>query len=194
VTWHNIREYLKYIRKAKDLHGVHSPFVYAFNEQVLHKASKNNKADNLILMTSSHKKLVNRIIGYFQCRNIFWITNKQGEKETYLQITPREDGQIQLKSERIRFEEYKKYPAPDLLLLDLSDPTNWRPAFQRYASRLSKDSLVIITSIHQSLEHTRAWEQLIDSPGVSLSIDLFKTGLLFFKEDMRDKQHFILKY
>jgi predicted O-methyltransferase YrrM len=35
-----VKQYIKYFFKAKNLHGIHSPFIYSFNEQVLNDSRK----------------------------------------------------------------------------------------------------------------------------------------------------------
>ncbi len=49
-------EYLKYKLRAQDRHGVHSPFVYSFNEGVLNKSG-------------SIDQLVNNIIAYYSVKS-----------------------------------------------------------------------------------------------------------------------------
>lgn len=53
-------------------------------------------------------------------------------------------------------------------------------------------SCFVLDDIHWSSGMERAWAQLIRLPEVSLSIDLFHTGLLFFRPEQREKEHFIL--
>lgn len=50
-------------------------------------------------------------------------------------------------------------------------------------------SVFVIADIHWSDEMERAWEQLCELPEVTLSVDLFHTGLLFFRKEFREKQH-----
>lgn len=55
-----------------------------------------------------------------------------------------------------------------------------------------KDSLFVIADIHWSNEMEAAWAELRQRPEVRLSIDLFHFGLLFFREEFKEKQHFAL--
>ena len=180
TTRHRLKEYLKYLRKARSRHGIHSPVVYGFIENVLR--NNDGLAASLILVTSRHKKLVNQLIAYFNCRNILWLTNHHGE-----------DGKAQVKSELFDAGAYDQYPQPDLILIDLRDPTDWRPAFDKFRFRLKQDSIVLINSIHHSKQHTEAWGEISEMEEVKLSLDLYKVGLLFFREEIREKQHFVLK-
>ena len=191
TTRHRLKEYLKYLRKARSRHGIHSPFVYGFIENVLR--NNGGLTTSLILVTSRHKKLVNQLIAYFNCRNILWLTNHHGEQETFISIVDGEDGKAQVKSELFDAGAYDQYPQPDLILIDLRDPTDWRPAFDKFRFRLKQDSIVLINSIHHSKQHTEAWGEISEMEEVKLSLDLYKVGLLFFREEIKEKQHFVLK-
>ena len=57
-----------------------------------------------------------------------------------------------------------------------------------------KETAIIIPGIHSSPLHTRCWNEVAGLPCVKLSIDLFSLGLLFFKDEFKEKQHFVLKY
>lgn len=185
---HQFRKYISYRRKAKARHGVHSPFVYALSDYLL----KSNVHTPLILATSHHKKLVNKLISYFGCNNILWLTNKDGESETFLSIKREENG-VQLRTERFNYDQYKEYPAPDLYLFDLRAPGDWRLAWEKYKDKLSPNAILLIISIHHSQAHTEAWETISAATMVKMSIDLYRVGLLFFREEFKEKQHFVLR-
>jgi hypothetical protein len=40
----------------------------------------------------------------------------------------------------------------------------------------------------------QAWQQVKDHPAVTLSIDLFFIGLVFFRKDFKVKQHFRVRF
>ena len=187
---HQLIEYIKYRRKAKSRHGVHSPFVYELTENLLKKKTVDS---NLVLATNRHKKLVNKIIKYFNCRHILWLTNRDGESETYIAIEQDGSGKMRLRTERFNFSQFTSYETPDLYLIDLHNPNDWKTAWEKYRPYLRSDSIVLITSIHHSKEHTVAWEHIFTDRNVKLSIDLFKIGLLFFKDEFKETQHFVLK-
>jgi hypothetical protein len=39
-----------------------------------------------------------------------------------------------------------------------------------------------------------AWEKICKDDRVTLSIDLFFIGLVFFRKEFREKQHFVIRY
>ncbi len=54
------------------------------------------------------------------------------------------------------------------------------------------DSVFIFDDIHWSEEMEQAWEQIKSHSRVKLSIDLFHMGIVFFRKEQREKEHFIL--
>jgi len=65
--------------------------------------------------------------------------------------------------------------------------------FNLFLEKINTNSIVVIDDIHWSTEMEEAWESLINSEKVRLSIDLFRMGILFFRKEL-SKQHFIIKY
>jgi predicted O-methyltransferase YrrM len=88
----------------------------------------------------------------------------------------------------------EKVPQVDLAFLDGNHTYEGTlDYFNRLQPKLQDISLVILDDIHWSEGMEKAWQQLAEKPEVTLSIDLFFMGLLFFKPGMK-KQHFVLRY
>lgn len=66
--------------------------------------------------------------------------------------------------------------------------------FNQVKPYLNEHSMVIFDDIHWSEGMLRAWETIKKDSAVTLSIDLFFIGIVLFKKDIKEKQHFILKY
>lgn len=59
------------------------------------------------------------------------------------------------------------------------------------------DSLVVIgvKDIHATKEDTVAWNDMKTNMGLfKIAIDLYSIGLLIYNSDVKEKQHFVLKY
>src|SRR5487761_2522494 len=54
-------------------------------------------------------------------------------------------------------------------------------------------SIFVFDDIHWSSEMEEAWKQIQAHPSVTLTIDLFFIGLVFFSPDFKVKQHFIIR-
>ncbi len=68
----------------------------------------------------------------------------------------------------------------------------------RYFSMLKKratpKSVFIFDDIHWSLEMEEAWGEIQKAPGVTVTVDLFFIGLVFFNPDFKAIQHFQIRF
>jgi len=55
------------------------------------------------------------------------------------------------------------------------------------------ESILVFDDIHWSKEMYHAWQKIISDKAVTLSLDVFQFGIVFFKKEL-SKQHFILRY
>ncbi len=55
------------------------------------------------------------------------------------------------------------------------------------------DSVFVFDDIHWSVEMEEAWEVIRQSPEVSVTIDLFFIGLVFFRKES-SKEHFVIRF
>ncbi len=65
--------------------------------------------------------------------------------------------------------------------------------FRQCLERASAKSLFIFDDIHWSREMEQAWEEIKQHPSVTVTIDLFFMGLVFFRTG-QEKQHFTLRF
>lgn len=65
--------------------------------------------------------------------------------------------------------------------------------FNLLAGKATENSLFILDDIHWSLEMEQAWEQIKTDPRVTITVDLFHIGLVFFRKGQA-KQHFVLRF
>jgi len=72
------------------------------------------------------------------------------------------------------------------------DPAVWDAAFGR--QERNEDTVIVFGGIHRTAFHSDAWQKIHDRPEVRLSMDLYHYGLLFFRKEFREKQHFILRF
>jgi predicted O-methyltransferase YrrM len=55
------------------------------------------------------------------------------------------------------------------------------------------DSIFVFDDIYWSPEMTKAWNEIILHPRVTLSLDLWRMGIVFFKAELK-KEHYIIRY
>ncbi|NOT52451.1 MAG: SAM-dependent methyltransferase [Chitinophagaceae bacterium] len=66
--------------------------------------------------------------------------------------------------------------------------------FSQLLSKTHNDSILIFDDIHWSREMEQAWKTIQDHPSVRCSIDLFFIGIVFFRQEFREKQHFTVRF
>jgi predicted O-methyltransferase YrrM len=66
--------------------------------------------------------------------------------------------------------------------------------FKTFLKKSNNQSIFIFDDIHWSKEMEEAWEVIKQHDSVTLSIDLFFIGLVFFSHDFKVKQHFTIRF
>ena len=61
-------------------------------------------------------------------------------------------------------------------------------------SQRDPDTIIVVNNIHINEDATMCWKKAVSNSDVTLSIDLYQSGLLFFRKEFKVKQHFILKF
>jgi predicted O-methyltransferase YrrM len=81
----------------------------------------------------------------------------------------------------------------DLIFLDgHHDGTATLDYFEQIKNLAHQDSLVIIDDIHWSKSMTAAWNEIIKDPQVTVSIDTYFWGFIFFRKEQA-KEHFVVR-
>ena len=85
--------------------------------------------------------------------------------------------------------------SPDLVFMD---GHHTYEATIRYFSlllaRSDEDTIFVFDDIHWSRGMEKAWKEIKQHPQVTLTIDLFFMGLVFFRKSQLIKQHFTIRY
>ena len=58
----------------------------------------------------------------------------------------------------------------------------------------NENSILIFDDIYWSEEMAKVWQEIKNHAAVTLSIDLYKMGLIFFRKENKQKEHFCLRY
>ena len=66
--------------------------------------------------------------------------------------------------------------------------------FNQLLSKVNNDSIFVFDDIHWSKEMEAAWENIKKHEAVRCSIDLFFIGIVFFKKEIKEKQHFVVRF
>lgn len=66
--------------------------------------------------------------------------------------------------------------------------------FHQLLTKVHNDSILIFDDIHWSREMEQAWKIIRDHPAVRCSLDLFSLGIVLFRQEFREKQHFSIRF
>lgn len=66
--------------------------------------------------------------------------------------------------------------------------------FEQVLQKSDEYTVIILDDIHWSKEMETAWNEVKNHHAVTLTIDLFFVGLVFFRKEQKEKQHFIIRY
>ena len=66
--------------------------------------------------------------------------------------------------------------------------------FQQLLFKVHENAIILFADIHLSEEMEAAWKEIQDHPQVMFTVDLFFIGLVFFRKEMKVKQHFSIKF
>lgn len=258
---HLIQAYFKYLLRAKGAHGTHSPFIFAFINEVLkdqrefyafeeikalrkelnnnhafveqkdfgagslHNDTNKRKISEIAKhagRTEKYGKLLFRLSNYFELNHILELGTSLGLGTSYLgkarenaelvtiegcpniaQLAKENFAKIGLKNihqhtgnfDVILEDVLKQYDTFDLIFIDgnhRKDPT--LQYFELCKKNIHPNSLIVFDDIHWSKDMSEAWEQIKRDPQVKVSIDLFQFGLVFFMQEVKEKQDFVLRY
>ncbi len=66
--------------------------------------------------------------------------------------------------------------------------------FRELLTKTNNDSILIFDDIHWSAQMEAAWKTIKNDPAVRCSIDLFFIGIVFFRSEFKEKQHFTIRF
>jgi len=81
----------------------------------------------------------------------------------------------------------------DMLLFPEDGPSEWQAFLTMNRNALSDEGVMVIPGIHRTKPAAQGWKALCLDRSVKMSIDMYGVGLLFFRKEFQEKQHFVLK-
>lgn len=206
-----IREYIKYRRKAKRRHGIHSPFVYEFGDQCLSipvpksiqklvtsvdKSEQISRGYFRRFVTMKRAKLVYRILLHYQPHKIL-VDESFRKLVNYLKknevlpvsceiVERKKNGFPQLlesrKAKALSFDVI----SIDFLAFDEIDSE------MQDSPLIHDETIIILTGIRATTARIEKWEKFVQRPAFHLTMDLFETGIVM-KRSHQQKEHFLIR-
>ncbi len=163
-----IIKYLKFLFTSTNQHGVHSPFVYNYVTKCLYgkRSFKGYPKCVLVLLKS---------ISYFNSKNVQIGSNDKHIRDSVIKEFP-----------KIQFE---KGPF-DIVYFD--EPNLGIIKKQMDQGNYHNDTMLLINSIHNNKESEKNWNGIKENTQVTVSIDLYYGGAVFFRKE-QVKEHFKIR-
>ncbi len=164
--YYKLISYLKFLIKSTNEHGVHSPFVFNFVTKCLYSKEKmsSNKTMNVLLKS----------IGYFNYKKVLIDNSPEVE-------------------ERVRdtFQDmYFDRSTVDIVYTDHMNISKFTTLLSE--GKLHNGSMVLVDGIYHDKKRLEDWENLIASPNITVSMDMFHCGAIFIREE-QVKEHFTIR-
>jgi len=153
-------------------HGVHSPFVFSFITSVLNSKELSQEDDN----ADKYRALVNSMISFYKPIALM-----------ELELNPLNKANV--------LEEIEKAKTIGLLYLKQNKNTaDLMLYFNAAIKKVNTHSILIFENIHNSKEMEASWEQIKMHKEVKLTIDLYKLGIVFFRQEQLEKENFTIRF
>lgn len=174
------------------------------------------------LKPAKYSQLLFRIVNYYKCNNIVELGTSLGVTTAYLAsantngsvvtmegatevagIASKNFEQLGLNNIEViegNFDDtlnstLQKTGTVDLAFIDgnhRKEPTlNY---FYQLLEKATQTSIFIFDDIHWSTNMEEAWDEIRQHASVTLSIDLFFIGLIFFRSEQKKQQHFTVRF
>jgi len=178
--------YLHFKRKATNRHGIHSPFLYRFLDEVVY--AKETPKGNPPKKRRKEFLLYLRMFTSFKVHRIFLSQSDEFFKQLlkdYHSLNP----DVVFKT----YDSTKTSPLhDDIYILNTSD--NQREIIKTIHSSPNKnDSIVIIPQIRASKEQHALWETIKNEEMTRVSLEFYHFGLIFFRTE-NSIEHFKIRY
>ena len=183
--------YNKFLWNSVNAHGVHSPFVFnittkAFNTRSL-ELPKEIKDSNTPL-SGKATELLCRILLYLKKERLVAL-GKDTPEVTQLLRTCAEELNLKV--------WFLSTFAPisgklDLIYISATDKETILPQIERLLPSIGSNTVCVIGNIHSSAQAEYDWEIIKQDSRITVSIDTYHLGLVFFRPEQA-KEHFIIR-
>jgi hypothetical protein len=191
-------KYLQYYWVASNSkgHGIHSPFVFKFIQEILNGKSpltaieNNTPAVKQILdqieaavsapLTPKNKIVIARLLQWLNpITTLVTGDKKQFDAETVMQANGTYEA-----VEKIDF----------VFIGEGQDGATILQSVNRVMDKMHSNSWLILHGIHADSNMETVWNTLKEHSNIRLSIDLFTIGILFCRKEQKEQEHFIIRY
>ena len=189
TTMFNFRraaDHLIYRFKAKTRHGTHSPFVYKLVDKVIYDLGGKKVYSELRKLQDNQRstkinQLIYRLVADREPNTIIELGSPLGITSRYLQ---------QAAPQAKVFSELTDNPG--LIFINSNNGEEALGYFEQCLPKVNANTLLVVDDIYANERIKKAWTHIKAHPRVTVTIDLFWIGLVYFREGQR-KEDFIIR-
>lgn len=191
-----ITNYLKFLYNSKNQHGVHSPFVFNLVTKCFYnKANFAEYSELKSLQKPSLKtvKLLFRIVNYFKPNDVLTIGKPNSSLILALLLGKQSAEHTSVETKGDLNQLLTEKPTFDLIFFETNN--NQMPILEVFEFLLptaKNNSVWIFNDIYSNSEIQNSWQTIKNHPKVTVTIDTFAIGLVFFRTEQQ-KQHFTIR-
>ena len=168
--------YLKFLKKSKNQHGVHSPFVFCLLTKGLYPKDRRWKGKRWRVRKKN--VFLARLVAYFQPTSVFVSRDKS--------IVYQSD----LSAINTHFVDFGEINKPvDFILIDENVAVS---ELSNYIELMHNGSVLILDRRQKQVETKELWNAIILNEEITVSIDFYSFGVAFVRKEQL-KQHFTLR-
>jgi len=199
-------------------HGIHSPFVFKFvidvlnDERFFYAFETIESIVNADVNDKKFNRLLFRITDYYQTKSILVIDETIGITTSYIALANTDVSVYSYFSNANNFQKAKETATKcnvhnchfsndlldakqfDLVYIDAKSDTQLNNVLHKALPLIHPQSILIINNINSSKEIEAQWLQLQTHSAVTLTINLFQIGLVFFRPENKIAQHFTIRF
>ncbi len=199
-----IKHYLQHRLKAKNRHGLHSPFIYKLLDEIVYdfranivytEIEANGRASNLTPGNSPKvNQLIYRLVKHFNPETVLNTGSDTDITLLYMRKAVPHANIYTLASKPNNPNLLNTLHTVDLAYINnTDDQNNGLLYFDQLLPKFNYQSVVIINNIYKHAEARKSWQQIQANPKVMVTVDLFYIGLIFFRPGQA-KEHFKLRF
>jgi len=182
-----LKQYFKFLLTSTNQHGVHSPFVYDLVTKCFYDKKRKKSYDSIESIYKKHQKksdlslkklkLINRVITYLGYTRITILEDTSSILDQIIQINDLTSITNNIHSDHYDLTYIHNYT---IQILDA------------IFSNSHNDSLVLVNDIYRTKENLSIWNEIKNHPKVTVTIDTFDLGFIFFRKE-QVKEHFTIR-
>lgn len=182
--------YRRFLWQSVNLHGIHSPFIFEFASKAIYskRSPKQVKGNVPGSLSKQGVKLLHQIISAYNISKMLVLGND----------APAVTDMLRAAGDAANTKPWFFSPlAPipggfELAYISASSTEEFLNLYTHAHANTNDKSVMVIPSIHHTAKMEAIWEMIKEQPGVTVTIDTYHVGLVFFKAG-RPKQHFTIR-